>query len=133
MYAPGSPEAAWTKEGDLPPRDMAELQRVWNPKACNRCLECRKPIEGRVSIRDSYCSSACERAGIIVKRKRCTPERKCSFCSMKAAPAGEGRLDKMLRENEVQRKRARKFGMPSHETREADPVHEPAWKRRRRG
>ena len=39
-------------------------------------------------------------------------------------------LDKVLRENEVQLKRARK--MPGHEAREADPNHEPAWKRRRR-
>ena len=74
----------------------------------------------------------CSDAGAIVRCKRCTPERKCGFCSMKAAPAGEGRLDQMLRENKVRRKRARMFGMPSQETREADPVHEPAWKRRRR-
>ena len=130
MYRPDSPEAAWKKEGDLPPRDMAVFQRVWNPKAPERCIECRKTIEGRVSIKDSYCSNSCRDAGIIVKCKRCTPERKCSFCSMKAAPAGEGRLDQVLRDNALQLKRVRK--MPGHEAREADPNHEAAWKKRRR-
>ena len=78
----------------------------------------------------AYCSQKCSDAGYSVRCKRCTPERKCSFCSMKAAPVGQRRLDKVLRENEVQLKRART--MLGHEALEADPNHEPAWKRRRR-
>ena len=49
---------------------------------------------------------------------------------MKSAPSGEGRLDQVLRENALQLKRAR--SMYGHETRTADPNHDPAWKKRRR-
>ena len=39
-------------------------------------------------------------------------------------------MDKVLRENAIQLKRARV--MLGHEATEADPNHDPAWKRRRR-
>ena len=78
----------------------------------------------------AYCSQKCIDAGYIVKCRRCTPARKCAFCNMKAAPLGERPLDKALRENVAQLKRARE--MLGHETREADPSHEAAWKKRRR-
>ena len=78
----------------------------------------------------AYCSQKCSDAGFVVKCKRCTLERKCAFCNMKAAPLGERPLDKALRENTKQQKRMREC--LGHETREADPNHEAAWKRRRR-
>ena len=49
---------------------------------------------------------------------------------MEAAPTGDSRTDKALRENDAQLKRARR--MYGHETRTADPTHEAAWKKRRR-
>ena len=63
-YCPESEAAAWKKEGDLPPRDMEEFQRVWNPKAPSRCRECRKALD-TTSIRDAYCSSKCEDATLV--------------------------------------------------------------------
>ena len=130
LYAPGGPEAAWKKEGDLPPREMVEFQRVWDPNAPERCLECRKPIATRPAVSGSYCGIACERAGLIVTCTRCTPEGKCSFCKLKPAPLRKSKLDEALRQNAVQLKRQR--WMLEHEKCEADPGHEPSWKRRRR-
>ena len=112
-----------------PGRRRAICRCVTWQREPNRCLECRKPIKGYDSIRDFYCSIACERAGLVVKCMRCTPERKCVFCNMKAAPLGERRLDNMIRENTQQLKRQRQ--MLGHETREADSSHEAAWKKRR--
>ena len=100
QYRPGSEEASWAKEGDLPPRAMEEFQRVWNPNAPSRCHECRKPLEGKASIRDRYCSSKCRDAGFVVRCTRCTPEQKCKFCTLRAAPSGPSKLDQVLRENE---------------------------------
>ena len=130
LYRPGSPEAAWKRESDLPPRDMVEFQRVWDPDAPSRCLECSEPLKGKPSLRDLYCDSKCRDAGFVVKCTRCTPEQRCSFCKMKAAPQGESKLDKVLREDVQQLKRTR--GIIGHETRAADPSHEPEWKKRRR-
>ena len=130
LYLPDSPEAAWKKEGDMPPRDMVEFQRVWNPEAPNRCQECRKAIRGKPTLRDVYCDSKCRDAGVAVKCTRCTPERKCGFCSMKAVSQGGSKLGEMLRENMQHLKHMR--GITGHETREADPSHEPEWKKRRR-
>jgi len=136
LYAPDSREAAWKKEGDLPPRDLVEFQRVWNPEAPNRCLECRKSI-GNKSDRDTYCSDKCKRAGVVATCTRCTPERKCLYCT--AAPSWSAlgkrkfdtsKLDEAIRRSEEQLKRTRQ--MLGHERRSADPDHEPAWKRRRR-
>ena len=134
VYSDAAP--GWRKECDLPPNVLQQFERIWEPAAPERCLECNKraapgtkhPLRrfGR-----AYCSSKCSDAGAIVVCKRCTPERKCGFCSMKPAPSGERRLDKVLRENEVQLKRAREK-MPGHATTEPDPNHDPAWKRRRR-
>ena len=141
LYAPGSREAKWKKESDLPPRDLVEFQRVWDPQAPDRCLECCKAIEARASpetrrsavgapgLRGSHCSIACKRAGLVVTCTRCTPERKCAYCGPRA-PLGSSKTDEALRENEQQLKRARQ--MLGHERCVADPNHEPAWKRRRR-
>ncbi len=140
MYAPGSREAAWKKEGDLPPRDMVDFQRVWDTEAPNRCLECRKPLEGTAaSFRDSsYCSDKCKRAGVVTTCARCTPEQKCLYCRSapsRSAPLGKrkfdtSKLDEAIRQGEEQLKRMRQ--VLGHERRSVDPDHEPAWKRRRR-
>jgi len=134
MYAPDSREAAWKKEGDLPPRDMVEFQRVWDAEAPNRCLECRKPLEGTAaSFRDSsYCSDKCKRAGVVATCTRCTPEQKCRYCQ--SAPSGKrkytSKLDEAIHQGEKQLDRMRQ--VLGHERRSVDPDHEPAWKRRRR-
>ena len=122
-------------ECDLPPNVLQEFERIWEPAAPERCLECNKrAAPGRKHpmhvLGKAYCSQKCNDASFVVRCKRCTPERKCSFCSLKVAPLGERRLDKALRENVAQLKRARE--MLGHETREADPSREAAWKKRRR-
>jgi len=130
MYAPDSREAAWKKEGDLPPRDMVEFQRVWDAEAPNRCLECRKPLEGTAaSFRDSsYCSDKCKCAGVVATCTRCTPEQKCRYCQL--APSGKRKYTSKLDQGEKQLDRMRQ--VLGHERRSVDPDHEPAWKRRRR-
>lgn len=130
MYRPGSPEASWKKEAMLPPRDLVEFQRVWDPEAPSRCLECNKPLKGTPSIRDLYCDDKCRMAGFIVQCKRCTPDQKCSFCRLKPAPKGERTLDQMISENMRGLKRWREVTQQT--TSRADPDHEPEWRKRRR-
>ena len=130
QYRPGSEEASWEKEGDLPPRAMEESQRVWNSEAPSRCRECRKPLEDTASAQDRYCGGKCRDAGFVVERTRCTPEHDCTFCRLRAAPEGRNELGQVLRENEQALKRWR--GVIGHTTRVADQNHEPAWKKRRR-
>lgn len=130
LYRPDSCEAAWKKESDLPPHDLAEFQRIWDSSAPSRCLECGKAIRGVVSNQDLYCSNKCQEAGFVFKCMRCTPEQKCRLCTMAPAPQGTGKLDQMLRENQDQIKRMER--LLGREKRSADPCHEPAWKKRRR-
>ena len=130
QYRPGSEEASWEKEGDLPPRAMEEFQRVWKPDAPSRCRECRKKLEGKASTQDRYCSSKCRDAGFVVKCTRGTLAEKCKFCTLPAAPSGSSKLDQALRESEQDLKRWREC--IGHATRVADPDHEPAWKKLRR-
>ena len=130
LYRPESREAAWKKECDLPPGDLAEFQRIWDTRAPNRCLECGKAIRGASSNRDLYCSDKCQEAGFVFKCARCTPEQKCSFCTMAPPPKGASNLDQALRENQLQLKRY--ISACGYVKRSADPCHEPAWKERRR-
>ena len=131
VYSEG---CTWKKEVDIPPMLLTDFQRVWDPQVGDRCFECGKlvdsPAGSSSSLRGVYCSNTCRDAGFVVRCNRCTPERKCGFCSMEAAPASASRLDNVLRENALQLKRAR--SMYGHETRTADPDHEAAWKKRRR-
>jgi hypothetical protein len=134
VYSDAAPD--WRKECDLPPNVLQDFQRVWEPAAPERCLECNKRAAPGTKhplrrLGRAYCSLKCSDAGTIVGCKRCTPERKCGFCSLKPAPLGESRLDQVLRENELQLKRAR-HKMTGDATLELDPNHDPAWKRRRR-
>jgi hypothetical protein len=130
MYAPGSAAAAWKKEADLPPSDLAEFQRVWDRSAPLRCKECSKRLpEGASAVR-RFCDEKCREAGVLVVCKQCTPEQKCSFCRLKPAPRGERILDQALSENQSSLKRWRE--VTGRTTRVADPEHEPAWKKRRR-
>ena len=90
----------WKKERDLPPKVLQEFERVWDSAAPERCLECNKrAAPGRKHpmhvLGKAYCSQQCSDAGFVVKCKRCTLERKCAFCNMKAAPLGERWLDNM--------------------------------------
>ena len=132
LYSEG---CTWKKEVDIPPMLLTDFQRVWDPQVADRCFECGKLVDSPAgssssSLRGVYCSNSCRDAGFVVMCRRCTPERKCAFCNMEAAPTGDSQMDKALRESVAQLKRARR--MYGHETRTADPTHEAAWKKRRR-
>ncbi len=129
MYNPDSPGATWKQEGDIPPLDRVDFQRVWDPDAPCLCLEHGKPLKGRPSIHDMYCNSKCRDAGRIVRCTQCTADKRCGFCSMDETPLGDSKLDKVIQKNRLQMKRMR--SVLGHETRVVDPSHVPAWKKRR--
>ena len=129
MYHPTSEEAKWKREGELPPLVMQEFQRVWEPTAPSRCHECRKPLKS-LSRQDHFCSGKCRDAGFVVACVRCTAERACEFCTLRAAPSGQSKLDQALRQGQEDLERWRRN--TGQVTRVAIPNHEPAWKRRKK-
>jgi len=128
LYHPTSEEAKWKREGELPPIVMQEFQRVWESTAPSRCHECRKPLKS-LSRQDHFCCDKCRDAGFVVACVRCTAERACDFCTMRA-PSGQSKLDQALRQGQEDLERWRRN--TGQVTRVAIPNHEPAWKRRKK-
>ena len=57
-----SAPAGWKVERDLPPSELERFQRVWDPQAPRRCLECGTKLEpGSVD----YCGAACRPKQIL--------------------------------------------------------------------
>ena len=60
LFASYSGTATAKKESDLPPADVEEFQKVWDPEAPRRCRECNKALP--VTARTLFCNLACENA-----------------------------------------------------------------------
>ena len=90
MYSPPKEGRAWRCESDLPPDVLAPFQRIWNPDAPDRCLECSKPVSRRSNcfrvLGQPCCSQQCMGAGCVVVGKYCGNPMKnqkfagCSTC-----------------------------------------------------
>ena len=148
-YAQQSPACGWKKESDLPPPDLVEFQRVWDPDAPARCLECGKALPGERSSRSTHCSDACRLAGVrtvCAYCKRALQDSVHPYCTVckrgspppqpparKRNPGGPGtigeRLDKHLAEQRAMLAMAQRVWFTDQQK---DPAHEPAWKSRRR-
>ena len=125
LYARYNPDSQAKKECDLPPGDLMLFARVWDPGAPSRCLECSKEV-----CAGSYCNAKCRDAGLIFDCVACSLGQSCTFCNMKDAPHGHGRLDTALQENIAQLKRMRSAtGLGSCRR---DPEHVQEWVKRRR-
>jgi len=90
QYAPeGSEARAWKKECSLPPADLEEFQRVWDPSAPDRCRRCSKALASNSaqSAGVRYCSE-CAGASVTIACKWCAFETrgKCPNCGWKMRP-----------------------------------------------
>ncbi len=71
LYRTFNPDFKHKKESELPPVELQEFQRVFEPEASPRCHWCSKqllPEQGK----ETYCSSACAKAA--------NPPRGCKKC-----------------------------------------------------
>ena len=57
----------------IPPDELTDFERVWDPKAPPRCLECSKEVRGTSAGR-VFCSDACRDAGRSVSCGACGSE-----------------------------------------------------------
>ena len=143
--------SSWKKECDLPPEELEQFQRVWDPDAPNRCRECGKALKGPAPYRDldHYCNETCKNAKMKTTCKECKSAanmenvdgyRYCKICYKRRPPKpipaalkqnerDESSLDKKMRSN---RESLCLVQEVLYTDRAADPQHEPAWKRRRR-
>ena len=127
----------------IPPDELADFERVWDPNAPARCLECSKEVRSP-SVGRGFCSDACRDAGqtwscgecgskaVIQSGIRvCTSSGGCSVAKDSKLAA------------ELKRRREEEGGLPSTlhiagqvllwpMKREVDPNHVPAWTKRRR-
>ena len=134
----GSP---WRKEADLPPLELTEFQRVWDPAAPDRCSECSKaaPPPGRFSLRRRgrpFCSEACACAGKRLACRRCggaldAVYPRCTTCSWGLEPgrSKEGRLGDFIESSTLALNKLLRITRAVEQT---DDSREQAWKKRRR-
>jgi hypothetical protein len=134
----GSP---WCKEADLPPAELTEFQRIWDPSAPERCCECNKPAPppGRSPLRRlgrPFCSDACACAGERLACRRCSGavdavHPRCATCSWGLEPGhSKGHaLDDFLERNELA---LNKLLRATRAVERTDESREQAWKKRRR-
>ena len=153
-YTPeDSPARGWKKESDVPPANLVEFQRVWNPDAPARCHECGKALAGKCPIPRTHCSEACRLAGMRTACARCKRALDdpvhpcCPVCKLGSTPLparptlparkrnpgepdtpGE-RLDRRPAERRAMLGMAQRVWFSDQQK---DPNWEPAWKRRRR-
>jgi hypothetical protein len=131
----GSP---WRKEADLPPAELTEFLRVWDPAAPERCSECSRaaPPPGRFPVRKGgrpYCSEACACAGQLLACRRCggavdAEYPRCASCNWGLAPPTRA-LGDALAESELA---LCKFLRITRCAVRQNDSHEAAWKKRRR-
>ena len=131
----GSP---WRKEADLPPAELTEFQRIWDPAAPERCSECSKsaPPPGRFSLRRlgrCFCSEACACAGKRLACRCCggavdAVAPRCATCSWGLEPRSKGQGD-FIERNELALNKLLRIVRAVEQT---DDSHEQAWKKRRR-
>ena len=62
-----------SKESDLPPVDLEEFQKVWDPDAPNRCRECGKALAPDAPLGQLFCGMACQAAGQTFICHNCSP------------------------------------------------------------
>ena len=129
------------KESDLPPEELVPFQRLWDPKAPERCSECSKAApEGRFQLRRCgrhFCSEACANAGVRLACQKCgeavdTEWPRCEACGWGLKPgkqAASSALDRMIEESELA---LRSFLQITRAAAIPDESHEAAWKKRRR-
>lgn len=121
----------WKLECDLPPCELERFQRVWNPKAPGRCLECSTKLE--VGTKGDYCDEACRNARMIIGAcvecgcKEMVPSKapgweRCAHCSVVVTMV----LPVKRRGESLNEVTFRSGGSTR------DPTQEPAWKSRRR-
>ena len=121
---------AWKKESDLPPKLLVAFQRVWDPKAPDRCTECGKTLERP----GQFCGSVCEHAGAKNTCRGCGAELDrvhpyCRTCKRGASPLRPANT-KRSRDQAAQMSMAQRLWFGGAVTK--DPDHEAAWKKRRR-
>ena len=122
-----STPAGWKAERDLPPSELECFQRVWDPQAPSRCLECSTKLEpGRVG----YCCADCKPKPILGA---------CGWCGcVEMAPGRGSGWEFCAQCNEV-----RKATIPLRQSLDSlmqiqwgltveDETRAPAWKLRRR-
>ena len=131
-----------TKESDLEPTARVAFERVWDPHARGRCLECSKELHGP----GEFCSAACSNAGLALTCTRCNQNQvkrvtldpqhdetevleKHLICTACDKPLVTGRDDVAQWLRNSQKFRAMLNG---HFQMARDDAHEPAWKRRKR-
>ena len=128
-----------TMESQLAPKDLMAFERIWQPDASDRCLECSTMLEAR----GDYCSNKCLNAGQTVVCTRCNG--KAEWVTLRIE--GSGRIDKYLNCSVCDRplgtgssgidamgRNVRECCtlLMGHYKQTLDDAHEPAWKRRRR-
>ena len=143
-YAGGSAR----KESDLAPTDRMTFERVWNPDAPDRCLECSTQLDDP----GDYCSGKCRTAGVRLTCTRCQGKAErvslrvpradgegdvvekhfiCTACD-KPLPSGGDNTHTQYVARSIRNDR-RSFAMlEGHFEMARDDAHEPAWKSRRR-
>ena len=72
-YARSDQPAMASKESDLPPADLEEFQKVWDPDAPGRCRECGKALAPDAPFGQLFCGMACQAAGKTIACNNCCP------------------------------------------------------------
>ena len=132
----------YSKTCMIPPIELSDFERVWDPEAPQRCLECTKEIP-KASAKGGFCSDACRYAGSTWTCVPCGSKIVCE--SGVRVCTGEGCW--VARDSAqcaaLKRRNEEEGGQPStlhiagqmwlwKQTLETDPNHAPAWTKRRR-
>ena len=155
-YAPAEARA-WKNECNLPPDELEQFQRLWDPSAPERCRECAKASAPgqRHPVRfgcNMYCSRPCADAGVTIvcrtcRQPGCGPD---SDGVPECTPVGDSRHVRVRPEfnmwlepsaleghswelrQHMQRMHTQRWLMSWYFEVHRNANHEPAWKRRRR-
>lgn len=146
LFATYSGGAGAVRESDLAPDELMAFQRVWDPKAPARCLECGNAIREATDYYESvtHCSDECANAGKTIWCTTCDVEGEMTHTVPVCVECGAGvqlaqRIGDELActgrlgwDSQSLRNAYTLWGFDHAFVQKPNPGHVPAWKKRRR-
>ena len=132
----------YSKTCTIPPIELSEFERVWDPDAPQRCVECTREIP-KYSAKGGFCSDTCGFAGstwtCVPCGSKIVRENRFRVCTGTACQVAEDSSACVA----IKRRREEEGKEPStlhiagqmwfwKHKQETDPNHTPAWTKRRR-
>ena len=71
----------YTMTCKIPPHELTDFERVWDPDAPKRCLDCNKGLGGAAHADQDFCDASCQNADKLISCRHCKLVSQVDVCS----------------------------------------------------